>query len=114
MMNLTMKMSMNPFKFKDNDGKDNEGIKFRFRDLDYTHEQTLMLISGGESVPDVHKNPLYHLQGVDDGEMIEAEFVPVQNRQQDQRNGSRDRVRDTIGLRLLSVKPSTNGNGKAS
>ena len=109
---LTMKMSTQPFKFQDDQGKDNEGIKFRFRDLDYTHEQTLMLKSGGETVPDVHRNPLYALQGVAEGSMVNVRFVPYQQRQQDQRNGSRDRVRDVLGLRLEHVSPAdTNGKG---
>ncbi len=111
MLDLDMKMSMNAFKFKDNEGKETEGIKFSFRDLDYTHEQTLMLVSGGEPVADVHKNPLYALQGVNEGEMVKVRFVPFQQRQQDQRNGSRDRVRDVLSLRLDAVQPSSNGKG---
>lgn len=108
---LEMKVSMSPFKFQDEDGKQNEGIKFRFRDWDYTHEQTLMLTSSGETVPDLHQNPLYALQGVPDGDHVEVTFIPYQQRQQDQRNGSRDRVRDVLGLRLDAVRPLSNGKG---
>jgi hypothetical protein len=114
MLKLEMKMSMNPFKFNGSDGKENEGIKFRFRDWDFTHEQTLMLKSSGEATPDLHKNVLYSLQGIKDGERVECEFVPFNERKQDQRDGSRDRVRDVISLRLHAVRPlSTNGNTKA-
>ncbi len=113
MLDLEMKVQIMPFKFSDDEGKENEGIKFRFRDWDYTHEQTLMLKSSGETVSDVHKSPLYGLQGVKDGERVYCKFVPFQLRQQDQRNGSRDRVKDVLSLRLESVTAGSNGNGKA-
>lgn len=96
----------------------NRGITFRFQEWEYRHEATLMLEVDGQPNPDAHKSPLYALQGVPVGDMVEAEFQPYQDRRQESRENSRDSVKDVLGLRLSSVRPSeipaqpsTNGNG---
>lgn len=102
---LTMKMSSNPFRING----DTEGITYRFRDFDYTHQQTLMLKSNGQVPPDLADNPLFTLKGVASGTMCDCVFDLVQRRDQESRDGQRDRVKDVLGLRLSSVQPHTNG-----
>ncbi|MGI8541665.1 MAG: hypothetical protein ACR2N0_18130 [Rubrobacteraceae bacterium] len=103
---LSMKMTYIPFKID----SDTEGVSFRFRDLDYTHQQTLMLKSAGQTPPELHRNPLYALQGVPSGTIVECQFTPYQKREQESRDNQRDRVKDVLGLRLSRVvAPSENG-----
>lgn len=112
-LKLTMKLTRaNTFSVEGN-----EGITFRLQEFDYRHEATLMLKRSGEPNPDAHKSPLYALQGVEVGAMCEVEFAPYQDRRQESREGSRDSVKDVIGLRLVAVRPSpanpSGANGQA-
>lgn len=112
-LKLTMKLTRaNQFSVEGN-----EGTTFRLQEFDYRHEATLMVKRNGEPVPDAHKSPLYALQGVNVGDMCEVEFAPYQDRRQESREGSRDSVKDVVGLRLVAVRPAaenpsrTNGQG---
>lgn len=86
----------------------NKGMTFRFQEWEYRHEATLMLQVDGKPVEDAHRSPLYGLQDVPQGEMVEVEFVPFQDRRQESRGeNQRDSVKDVIGLRLHSVRPAS-------
>lgn len=95
----------------------NKGVSFRFQEWEYRHDVTLMLEVNSEPVADLHRNPLYTVQDLKPGAMVEVEFVPYQDRRQESRDGQRDSVKDVIGLRLNAVRPLpdtkavTNGAG---
>jgi hypothetical protein len=112
---MTMKLKRkNEFDFDGETGR-MHGVSFLFRDFDYTHEQTLMLVRNGEAIDAARRNPLWALQAVDEGEMLDIRFGLVQRREQDSRDGGqRDRVKDVLGVSILSVSPHSNGNGKGS
>lgn len=88
----------------------NKGVSFRFQEWEYRHDVTLMLEVSGDPVSDVHRNPLYKIQDLEPGAMVEAEFVPYQDRRQESRDGQRDSVKDVIGLRLSAVRPMSEAN----
>lgn len=105
-LTFTMKMHMEPMAFGSF-----EGVRFTFRDWDFTHQATLVLKTDDGPNNEAHKSPLYALQGVSNGEKVQVTFKAEQQRQQQSRENRRDQVKDQIGLRLLSVKPVAESNG---
>lgn len=113
-INLQMKLvRVNHFGFDTSAGR-NEGVSFRFQEWEFRHDATLMLKSNGETVDDARRSPLYRIQNLEPGEMVECEFTPYQDRRQEQRDGQRDSVKDVIGLRLSAVRPLSDSRPSAS